>query len=167
MSARLWYSQFDVYDCIRRMGGLLLEWRQPIHLERLYILDFLFANAPLLHRVTMTADVRSEFRDLAIPKPDKVFLSYPASPLLFHQMESAQTSALRALAGKGLLNTDSFTGKSAELSSLGSSLFVDIKNRTESVQEIALARFLVNKYSVSHESGMGSLRSSCGLRRSV
>ena len=167
MSARLWYSQFDVYDCIRRMGGLLLEWRQPVHLEGILILDFFFANAPLLHRVTMTADVRSAFRDLAIPKPDKVFLSYPASPLLFHQMESAQTSALRALTGKGLLNTESFADKSAELSTLGSSLFVDIKNRIDSAQESALARFLVNQYSASHENGMGSLRSSCGLRRSV
>lgn len=167
MSARLWYSQFDVYDCIRRVGALLLEWRQPVHLERLYILDFLFANAPLLHRVTMTADVRSEFRELAIPKPEKVFLSYPASPLLFHQMESAQTSALRALAGKGLLNPDSFVEKSAELSVLGATLFSDVKNRTESVQDLALARFLVNRYAASHENGMGSLRSSCGLRRSV
>ncbi len=167
MSARLWYSQFDVYDCVRRLGGLLLEWRQPVHLERLYILDFFFANAPLLHRVTMAADVRSAFRDLRIPKPEKVFLSYPASPLLFHQMESAQTSALRALAGKGLLNPDSFADKSAELSTLGSSLFVDIKNRTDSSQEIGLARFLVNQYSASHDNGMGSLRSSCGLRRSV
>lgn len=167
MSARLWYSQFDVYDCVRRLGGLLLEWRQPVHLERLYILDFFFANAPLLHRVTMTASVRSAFRDLAIPKPDKVFLSYPASPLLFHQMESAQTSALRALAGKGLLNNESFADKSAELSTLGSSLFVDIKNRTDSPQEIGLARFLVNQYSASHDNGMSTLRSSCGLRRSV
>jgi hypothetical protein len=167
MSARLWYSQFDVYDSIRRVGGLLLEWHQPIHLERLYILDFFFANAPLLHRVTMTADVRSSFRNLAIPKPDNVFLSYPASPLLFHQMENAQTSALRALAGKGLLDNDSFTEKSANLSELGSGLFEGIRNRTDNDQEIALARFLVNEYSASHENGMGSLRSSCGLRRSV
>lgn len=167
MSVRLWYSQFDVYDCIRRVGGLLLQWQQPVHLERLYILDFFFANAPLLHRVTMTADVRSAFRDLAVPKPDKVFLSYPASPLLFHQMESAQTSALRALAGKGLLNTESFAEKSAELSTLGSSLFVEIENRIDNAQERALARFLVNQYSASHDNGMGSLRSSCGLRRSV
>lgn len=167
MSARLWYSQFDVYDCIRRVGGLLLEWRQPVHLERLYILDFFFANAPLLHRVTMTADVRSAFRDLAIPKPDKVFLSYPASPLLFHQMESAQTSALHALAGRGLLNTESFADKSVELNTLGSSMFIDIANRIDSAQESALARFLVNQYSASHDNGMGSLRSSCGLRRSV
>lgn len=167
MSARLWYSQFDVYDCIRRVGGLLLEWQQPIHLERLYILDFFFANAPLLHRVTMSADVRSAFRDLAIPKPDKVFLSYPASPLLFHQMESAQTSALSALAGKGLLNIESFADKSAELSKRGSSLFVDINSRIDRAQDSALARFLVNQYSASHNNGMGSLRSSCGLRRSV
>ena len=82
-------------------------------------------------------------------------------------MESAQTSALRALTGKGLLNTESFADKSAELSTLGSSLFVDIKNRIDSAQESALARFLVNQYSASHENGMGSLRSSCGLRRSV
>lgn len=167
MSARLWYSQFDIYDCIRRVGGLLLELQQPIHLERLYILDFFFANAPLLHRVTMTADVRSAFRDLAIPKPDKVFLSYPASPLLFHQMESAQTSALSALVGKGLLNTESFAGKSAKLSTFGTSLFVDIANRIDNKQESALAHFLINKYSASHNDGMASLRSSCGLRRSV
>ena len=88
MTARLWYSQFDIYDCIRRVGGLLLEWQKPIHLERLYILDFFFANTPLLHRVTMTADVRSDFRDLAIPKPDKVFLSYPASPFSFTRWRS-------------------------------------------------------------------------------
>lgn len=167
MSARLWYSQFDVYDCIRRIGGLLLEWRKPIHLERLYILDFFFANSPLLHRVTMTADVRSAFRDLAIPKPDKDFLSYPASPLLFHHMESAQTSAVRALVGKGLLNIESFADKSADLSEPGYSVFVNIYNQLDNARERDLARFLVTQYSASHVDGMGSLRSSCGLRRSV
>lgn len=167
MSARLWYSQFDVYDCIRRVGGLLLEAQNPVHLERLYILDFFFANAPLLHRVTMTAEVRKKFRELEIPKPDKVFLSYPASPLLFHQMESSQTSAVRALAGKGLLETECFAGKSAQLSALGSSLFGDITNRIDRIQETALARFLVNQYSASHDNGMSSMRSSCGLRRTV
>lgn len=167
MSARLWYSQFDIYDCIRRVGGLLLELGQPVHLERLYILDFFYANAPLLHRVTMTADVRSAFRDLAIPKPESVFLSYPASPLLFHQMESAQTSALSALAGKGLLNADSFADKTAKLSTVGGSLFLDIANRIDSEHESVLAKFLVNQYSASHNNGMASLRSSCGLRRSV
>lgn len=115
----------------------------------------------------MSGDVRSAFRDLAIPKPDKVFLSYPAPPLLFHQMENAQTSALSALAGKGLLNAESFADKSAKLSTLGASLFSDIANQVDNEQESALTHFLVNQYSASNNNGMASLRLSCGLRRSV
>ena len=101
MSSRLWYPQLDVYDCVRRVGALLSAYTDPPGLERLCIADFYLANPPLLHQTQMPHPTRVAFRALGIPRPDKTFLTYPAPPLLFKQMEPIQKAAMLALTGKG------------------------------------------------------------------
>ncbi len=107
MSLRLWYPQLDVYDTVRRMLGLLNAWSgDTLTTERLYISDFYLANPELLHRTHMLSDVRRNFRELAIPKPEKAFLSYPSPQMLFAKMEPVQKEALRTLIGKGFIAID-------------------------------------------------------------
>ena len=104
MSLRLWYPQLDVYDTVRRMLGLLNAWSgDTLTPERLYISDFYLANPELLHRTHMLNEVRRDFQELAIPKPDKAFLSYPSPQMLFAKMEPVQKEALRTLVGKGFI----------------------------------------------------------------
>src|SRR5689334_10307166 len=125
MSGRLWYPQLDIYDAVRRMAGLLLFW-EPASLpsqERFYIADFYLANPPLLHNTRMPSEVRREFTSLAIPRPEKSFVSYPSAPLLFQKMEEVQTQAFRTLTGKGLIDVSSLEQGVVKPSDAGAALF--------------------------------------------
>lgn len=97
MSFRLWYPQLDVYDGVRRVACLLNHLgKRPVGLERLFILDFFFANPPLLHSTHMPQAVRREFTKVNVPRPDQTFLEYPSAPVLFQKMEPIRRQALLA-----------------------------------------------------------------------
>ena len=165
MNGRLWYPQLDVYACIRRLGGLLLEFDPSPGIERLYIVDFFFANPPLLYRCTMSRETRGAFSKLGIVRPDKSFLQYPAAPLLFNKMEPIQKEALRAMAGKGVVSMDVLQTGVAELSSLGEAIFGsgDIGSFTE--DEKSLIGFLTGDFIDEGNEGTMMLKRSTGLRR--
>jgi len=162
VNGRLWYPQLDVYDTIRRIGMLLCEFAEPPGLERLYISDFYLANPPLLHRTTMTQETRKQFSALRIPRPDKVFLAYPAPPLLFQKMSTVQKSAVSALAGKKLLLHRDLQRGTASLTNLGSEVLAQPK-ATEAERQ--LVEFLTAHFALKSEPGSESLRKSTGLRR--
>lgn len=165
MNGRLWYPQLDVYACIRRLGGLLLAFDPGPGIERLYIVDFFFANPPLLHRCTMSRETRRAFSQLGIVRPDKSFLQYPAAPLLFNKMEPIQKEALRAMAGKGVVSMDLLQTGIAVLSSLGKEIFRsgDIGSFTE--DEKSLIGFLTGDFVAEGDHGTMMLKRSTGLRR--
>ena len=165
MSGRLWYPQLDVYDCIRRLGALLLAFSEPPGVERLYITDFYLANPPLLHRNKMTHDTRSAFAGLKVPRPENTFLAYPAAPLLFHKMEPIQKEALRAMAGKGLVSIGDLQRGVTRLSELGQAVFKTGPTAATTVGERALIDFLTGDFAANAEVGTLGLRRSTGLRR--
>jgi len=165
MSTRLWYPQLDVYDCIRRLSMLLFDADRPLHLERLYILDFFLANPPLLHKTKMSQSIRSTFRQLSIIRPERAFLTYPASPLLFHKMEPIQKEAVRAMAGKGLLSAEMLKRGSAELTERGRTIFSEVIATLVKVSEHQLVRFLTVDFMTGRDDGLEQLRTSTGLRR--
>jgi len=163
MSLRLWYPQLDVYDTIRRMLGLLVAWPdEAMTPERLYISDFYLANPALLHKTHMLSDVRRDFRELSLPKPEKAFLSYPSPQMLFAKMEPVQKEALRTLVGKGFVALDSLRlGKiegGEKLSEVAASLVLTIAERR-------LIRFLSTSFSQIGAGVPGELRLATGLRR--
>lgn len=123
MSSRLWYPQLDVFDAIRRFGLLLRDFDAPPGLERLYIGDFYLSTPSLLHRATMTIEMRREFQSLKIPPPDKSFVSYPAVPLFFHKMEPVQKQAIFEIRGRGLLLENKIEHGILALSKLGQTTF--------------------------------------------
>lgn len=165
MSSRLWYPQLDVYDAIRRICLILHCFEDSPGIERLYISDFFLANPPLLYRISMSAEVRKSFMALKIPRPDKTFISYPSSILLFHKMKPIQKEAINALRGKGLLSLDDFERGDIKLAQKANSLFPIEKMCTQ--EERSLCMFLATIFSISSENNSQELRRKTGLRRSI
>lgn len=163
MSLRLWYPQLDVYDTVRRMLGLLNAWSgDTLTPERLYISDFYLANPELLHRTHMLNDVRRDFRELAIPKPEKAFLSYPSPQMLFAKMEPVQKEALRTLVGKGFIAIDALrlgrVESDSEISDVNDALKLTSSERR-------LIGFLTSSFARIGAGTPGELRLATGLRR--
>ena len=165
MSGRLWYPQLDVFDAVRRIGGLLEGFAAPPGTERLYIADFFLANPPLLHRTSMPMDTRRAFNALKIPRPNKTFLSYPSAPLLFHKMEAIQKEAVTALSGKGLISIEAMQRGKVELTDRGHGLFSQNAMCTDA--EAAITDFIATDFAAGEEVGNHDLRQRTGLRRPV
>mgnify|MGYP003388463268 CR=1 FL=1 len=165
MNSRLWYPQLDVYDAIRRICLILQYFKESPGIERLYISDFFLANPPLLHRISMSSEVRKSFMALKITRPDKTFISYPSSLLLFHKMEPIQKEAINALRGKGLLSMDYFERGKVKFVQKANGLFPFETICTQEEQELCI--FLTTMFSSSSELDNQELRRKTGLRRSI
>lgn len=168
MTGRLWYPQLDVYDAVRRVGGLLALWNyvSPPSPERLYISDFYLANPPLLHRTNMAREVRSNFYKLNIRRPDKSFVSYPSAPVLFQKMAEVQRQAFRTIAGKGLIDLQELKKGNVVPSKTGSSLFKDRFVPLLSADELLAAQFVADWFS-RVDLDIVALRRNTGLRRAT
>lgn len=165
MTGRLWNAQLDIYDCVRRMSCLMSLMSEGLFRERLYILDFFFASPPMLHNTKMKLGVRSHFRDLKIPRPEKSFVTYPSAKLLFHQMEPVQKDAVSALLGKGLAVHNGDDKRVLALSDNGRLVFEDSIHDNIAETEWSLAKFLIQQFGAASDDGMKGLRDSSGLRR--
>lgn len=166
MNFRLWFPQLDVYDTIRRMSILVNRWNgASLSVERLYILDFYFANAPLLHETNMPQNTRRNFNQLKIEKPQKSFVSYPSAPILFNRMEPVQREAIRTLTGKGLLDREAIESGSVLTSQPGRKLFESTIAELVTEEERNVADFLLNDFGKIDEEFIAGFRRRTGLRR--
>lgn len=166
MSFRLWFPQLDVYDAIRRMAALLSSWNsEPPSPERLHILDFYFANPPLLHHTHMPSHIRREFNKIEISRPDRAFLSYPSAPVLFHKMGPVQTQALSTLVGKDLVDRGCFTSGRVVPSNAGFKIFREELGSLVTESERSVLHFLTHDFSMIGAEDVAELRRSTGLRR--
>ena len=168
MSGRLWYPQLDVYDAIRRIGGLLSFWSplSPPSVERLCIADFYLANPPLLHRTHMSRAVRDQFNALRVQRLEKTFISYPTAPILFQKMSEVQRQAIRTLTGKGLIDLERLEKGLVVPSDTGSKLFEASFAETFGDHERSLASFLANDFA-DGGNDITTLRRNTGLRRTA
>jgi hypothetical protein len=163
MISRLWYPQLDVFDAVRRIAIIAQQFEEAPGIERVFITDFFLANPPLLHRTSMPAEVRRKFNDLRVPRPEKVFISYPSAPILFHKMESIQKEALTALSSKNLLDLEVLKRGTVKITEQGKLLF-PIKTMSSDL-ELILSRFLARDFANRNEVGNFDLRRRTGLRR--
>ncbi|WP_375595587.1 ABC-three component system middle component 5 [Algihabitans albus] len=166
MIGRLWYPQLDVYDAIRRIAGLLALWNAGSlpSKERLHVADFYLANPPLLYKTHMMQEVRREFYQLNIKRPEKIFISYPSAPLLFQKMGEVQRQALRTIIGKGLIDLPSLERGIVAPSPLGRNFFDSNLLALLNDNECRLADFLANSFATS-EQKISDIRRNTGLRR--
>ncbi len=163
MISRQWYPQLDIYDTIRRMAVLLRDFEKAPGVERLFIADFFFATPALLHRTSMTKEVRSQFSQLDIARPDKSYVTLPTPQLLFYKMEPVQKQALTELCGRGLIDMELFNQGRITLSLSGYAIF-DSKYLYTSIEN-SISGFLTKKlFSVDMMANM-ELRSRTGLHR--
>lgn len=166
MNFRLWFPQLDVYDTIRRMGVVLHLWQgEPMSIERLSILDFYFANTPLLHHTNMPQEVRRKFNQLRIERPEKAFVSFPSAPILFTRMEPVQREALRTLTGKGLVDREVVQTGTVLPSSLGKDMFEKSLSELLTEDEQHVVDFLVSDFGQIDEQSIAAFRRRTGLRR--
>lgn len=168
MSRRLWYPQLDVYDAVRRFGGLIGLWSGKTlpSPERLFIMDFFLANAPLLHKTHMPQEVRNVFSALGVPRPETSFVSYPSPQILFQKMDEVQRQAFRTLSSKGLIELRQLESGNVSPSVEGLVLFRDEFIPIFSEAELNITKFLVNWYAPDTRS-ISAIRQSTGLRRLV
>ncbi len=168
MNNRLWYPQLDVYDGIRRLGLLLITWCPILPpLERLYISDFYLANPPLLHHASMPRAVRKTFQYLQIARPGTTFLNYPAPQLLYHKMEPIQKSALRAMAGKGIVDVNSIRLGKVGFTQNGAELLQKVVIESSTEEEIALVNFLTTEFASISPDDSRDFRNRTVLKRIV
>ena len=165
MTARLWYPQLDVYDTARRMSVLLQFFQTPPGPERLALSDFYLSTPSLLHRVSMSREVRKLFNELKIPKPEKIFVSLPAPQILFHKMEPIQKQALVVLSGRGLVSNESLREGRVQLTELGKAKY-DVQSMTLPTER-HLCEFLTTTLFAAQDEGNKQIRAQTGLRRST
>ena len=103
---RIWHSSRDPYHCAFRLISILLETEKEIHIEKLRILDMYFLYPTLLHRLSLPNDVKTRFRTLKIKKPEKSFVRLPSTASVWQELQVFQSTALKQLAGRGLLRRD-------------------------------------------------------------
>lgn len=168
MIGRLWIPQLDVYDAVRRIGGLLGLWQgeNMSSAERLLIMDFFLANPPLLHKTHMPQQVRKRFSALGVPRPEQSFLSFPSPQILFQKMDEVQRQAFRTLSGKGLIELTDLEGGNVAPSEEGRRIFQEEFLPLFSESELQVGEFLVDHYA-PRSRAISEIRQSTGLRRLV
>lgn len=112
---RVWYASRDPYHCIFRMVRLMAAKGEPMPLEQLRILDMFLMFPPLLHRLSLPANIKERFRALGIPTVSNSFVRLPGTASVWQELQLYQTTALKRLTGLGLLKRDALLDRYASL----------------------------------------------------
>lgn len=86
-----------------------------IPLEQLRILDMYLMYPPLLHRLTLTSALREKLRGLRIEPPAKSFVKLPGTASVWQDLQLYQLTALKRLAGLGILRREDLLERNARL----------------------------------------------------
>ena len=160
---RVWHASRDAYHCAFRLIRLVAANKAPLELERVRILDMFLLYPPLLHRSSMPQDVKTAFRTLDIPRPDKIFMRLPSAAAVFQDLRLYQNSAVAQLAARGLaLPSDLQQGL---LSIIEADLPDRLRERAEARnrEDGGLTNFLVGPFSALPLRGVSSVYRKIGL----
>jgi hypothetical protein len=160
---RVWYASRDPYHCIFRIIRLLEAKGGPIPLEQLRILDMFLMFPPLMHRLTLTAALRERLRSLNIEPPTKTFVRLPGTASVWQDLQIYQLTALKRLAGLGMLKREDLRENSASLDSsqAPAKLLQHAILQNEAAEP--LMRFLVDELGTLPMSGSQGLVRRAGL----
>jgi hypothetical protein len=160
---RVWYASRDPYHCIFRMIRLLEAKGGPIPLEQLRILDMFLMFPSLLHRLTLTSALRGRLRSLQIEPPTKTFVRLPGTASVWQDLQIYQLTALKRLAGLGVLKREDLRDHNASLdhSQAPAELLQHAISQNEAAEP--LMRFLVEDLGALPMSGSQGLIRRAGL----
>lgn len=141
----------------------MLAKDEPIPLEQLRILDMLLMFPPLLHRVSLPADIKERFRALRVPTPAKSFVRLPGTASVWQELQLYQTTALKRLTGLGLLRRDVLRDRYASLENTMVPTEIMQQAMTQNAADSALIAFLVQDVASLPLTGRFSLTKRAGL----
>ncbi|WP_390890758.1 ABC-three component system middle component 5 [Rhizobium laguerreae] len=162
-SYRVWYAARDPYHCIFRMIRLLQAKDGSIPLEQLRILDMYLMYPPLLHRLTLTSGLREKLRGLRIEPPAKSFVKLPGTASVWQDLQLYQLTALKRLAGLGILRREDLLERNAKLDRAQTPANLLEHAATQNEPEKPLLHFLVDDLGALPLSGSEGLTRRAGL----
>lgn len=112
---RVWYASRDGYHCVFRMIRLLAAKEAPLPIEQLRVLDMFLMFPMLLHRLKLTAELRERLRSLHIEPEAKSFVRLPGTASVWQDLQIYQITAIKRLAGLGLLAREELLERNAKL----------------------------------------------------
>ncbi|WP_348540200.1 ABC-three component system middle component 5 [Ruegeria sp. R8_2] len=160
---RVWHPSRDPYHCIFRMVRILLAKSEAIQVEKLRILDMFLLYPSLMHRLSLPSETKKKFRSLKIPTPSKEFVRLPGTASVWQELQIYQSTALKQLAGRGLLRRDSLRDHYAQLilDQLPAQILKRAKEDNQS--DTKLVSFLVNDLADLPVSGPSGLVKRAGI----
>lgn len=160
---RVWYASRDPYHCIFRMVRLMTAKDEPMPLEQLRILDMFLMFPPLLHRLSLPANIKERFRALGIPTPANSFVRLPGIASVWQELQIYQTTALKRLTGLGLLKRDALRDRYASLEKTMVPAEIVKQAADQNAADKALVAFLVRDVASLPLTGRDSLTRRAGL----
>lgn len=160
---RVWYASRDPYHCIFRMVRLMTAKDEPMPLDQLRILDMFLMFPPLLHRLSLPANIKEHFRALGIPAPANSFVRLPGTASVWQELQLYQTTALKRLTGLGLLKRDALLDRYASLEKNMVPPEIIKQAIEKNAAEKVLVSFLVNDVASLPLTGRDSLTKRAGL----
>lgn len=143
---RIWHAARDAYHCAFRFMRLLsVVADHTVEFERLRIFDLYLLFPPLLHNMSMPLPMKSEFRELQIPKMDQIFARLPSAASALQELQIYQTSAANYLAAKEILQRDPLRKGIASLSDRNIPAELAQRLEQRNSDETSLLNFLVTR----------------------
>lgn len=160
---RVWFASRDPYHCIFRLIRLLEAKGAPVPIEQLRILDMFLMFPSLMHRLSLTSELRKRLRSLQIELPTKTFVHLPGTASVWQDLQIYQLTALKRLAGLGILNREDLHDRKANLdrSQAPAELLKHVISENEASQPFM--RFLVDDLGAFPMSGSQGLIRRAGL----
>ena len=117
----------------------------------------------LLHRTSMTQELKTQFRALHIPSPDQIFGRLPSIASVYQELRFYQNAAASYLAAKDVLRKQSLQKGLVEFHRDG--LPAEIKSgvQARNTEQAELIGFLINDFSKIPLSGAESIYKRAGL----
>lgn len=160
---RVWYASRDPYHCIFRMIRLMVAKSEPIPLEQLRVLDMFLMFPVLLHRLSLPADIKERYRSLKLPAPADFFVRLPGTASVWQDLQLYQSTALKRLAGLGLLKRDALRDLCAKLELKMVPEEIMRQANAQNEADEALMKFLINDICSLPMAGPSGLIKRAGL----
>jgi hypothetical protein len=145
------------------MIRLLHEKDGSMPIEQLRILDMYLMYPPLLHRLKLTSDLREKLRGLQIELPAKSFVKLPGTASVWQDLQIYQLTALKRLAGLGILRRQDLLERNAKLDDAVAPANLLQRATLQNEPYKPLLRFLVDELGSLPVSGSDGLVRRAGL----
>ena len=160
---RIWYAARDPYHCAFRMIRLLTWKGDGLPVDQLRLLDMLLMYPSLSLRMKLPSTVRDNLRALRLPPVKELFVSLPGTASIWQDLQLYQSTALKQLAGRSLLNRDALRDRYATLDQrqLPSPLLNRV--RAENADQAALMTFLISDIAAIPAAGPDNIFKRAGV----